>query len=124
MKRELRILKRLEYNAEENNDDNDDIDKDRDPDNTSSALSDENDLEAVLVNKLRHAEKELIMERNLKNGLSEQELVEVSKSKEDCERLIASLENDLQRAVSQATPTLTQTKHQHKIGYGITANNR
>jgi hypothetical protein len=66
MKHELRILKRLEYNAEENNDDNDDIDKDRDPDNTSSALSNENDLEAVLVSKLRHAENELIMERNLK----------------------------------------------------------
>jgi homeobox protein cut-like len=61
------------------------------------------------------------MERNLKNGLSEQvewlqhEFVEVSKSKEDCERLIACSENDLQRAISQATPTLTQTKHQHKL---------
>ena len=125
MKRELRILKRLEYNAEENNDDDDDddddIDKDRDPELTaggsSSAISDENDLETILVNKLRYAEKELIMERNMKNELNQrmetlqQELVHTTQAKTECEQLIASLENDLQRAITQATPTITQSKH-------------
>ena len=125
MKRELRILKRLEYNAEENNDDDDDddddIDKDRDPELTaggsSSAISDENDLETILVNKLRYAEKELIMERNMKNELNQrmealqQELIHTTQAKTECEQLIASLENDLQRAITQATPTITQSKH-------------
>jgi chromosome segregation ATPase len=135
MKRELRILKRLEYNAEENNVDNDDIDKDRNPEstasgNTSSALSDENDLEAVLGSTLRHAEKELILERNLKNGLSEQvesmhhKLVEVTKSKEDCERLIASLENNLQRAKFTSNTNTDANETPTQIGYGVTTNNR
>lgn len=119
MKRELRLLKRLEYNAEENNDD---IDKDRDPELTaggsnSATASDESDLETILVNKLRHAEKELILERNLKNELSEkietlqQQLLTTDQAKKECEQLIVSLEKDLQRAITQATPTITQSKH-------------
>ena len=122
MKRELRLLKRLEYNAEENNDDDDCIDKDRDPELTagvsnSAAASDESDLETILVNKLRHAEKELILERNLKNELSEkietlqQQLLTTDQAKKECEQLIVSLEKDLQRAITQATPTITQSKH-------------
>ena len=67
MKRELRILKRLEYNAE---DQDMDIDMDvnnfiventKDPDMTS------NDLEAILVKRLRHMEANLLREKREKN---------------------------------------------------------
>ncbi|KAL3816964.1 hypothetical protein ACHAXA_011752 [Cyclostephanos tholiformis] len=97
MRHELRILKRLEYNA---------VDFDhRDPEMTGK----DDDLESVLVAKLRKVEAELVRERREKseeykarNELN-QRLVDVQKSLDDAQDLIASLENDLQIAV--ATPT-------------------
>lgn len=105
MRHELRILKRLEYNA---------VDLDHgDPDSSlaGSISGKDEDLESVLVAKLRKVEADLVRERREKSEgnrerdeLNEQ-LETVQKSLEDAEELIASLENDLQLAV--ATPALS-----------------
>jgi homeobox protein cut-like len=123
MKRELRVLKRLEYNAADENT-NDDVDTDRDPEiagggGSGSNNMDENDLEAVLVMKLRRVEKELIAERNLKSELVEtidalkQKLVHTEQAKLEYEQLASSLEKDLDRAI--ATPqTATSQFSKHR----------
>jgi homeobox protein cut-like len=101
MKRELRILKRLEYNA-------DDVDLDRDPEIAGQHKEDEQDLEAVLVAKLRKAEKELISERNGRMELTKakdllkEELEKSETALKESAKLVASLEKDLERAI--ATP--------------------
>lgn len=106
MRHELRILKRLEYNAM-------DIDhNDRsDPETTVG-----DDLESILVAKLRKVEADLVRERREKSeGLKEQEqlnveLDKVKKSLCDAEELVASLENDLQLAVQTPTPSKTTSR--------------
>jgi homeobox protein cut-like len=101
MRHELRILKRLEYNA---------VDLDQGGGDPEMAGNDD-DLESVLVSKLRKCEMDLVRERREKTeGVKEKEelkqkLAEVQQSYEDAEQLIASLENDLQLAV--ATPRTT-----------------
>lgn len=101
MKRELRILKRLEYNA-------DDVDTDLDPEIARGTDDGEKDLEAVLVAKLRRAESELVSERNSSaelmksNNALKQSLEQVEIAKQEAEALITSLERDLERAI--ATP--------------------
>ena len=101
MKRELRILKRLEYNA-------DDVDTDLDPEIARGTDDGEKDLEAVLVAKLRRAESELVSERNSSaelmksNTALKQSLEQVEMAKQEAEALVASLERDLERAI--ATP--------------------
>lgn len=102
MRHELRILKRLEYNAG-------DLDHDsRDHRRDMTSTSKDDDLESVLVAKLRKVEADLVRERREKSeGVKErdglkQRLVAVQKSLEEAEALIVSLENDLQLAV--ATP--------------------
>jgi len=108
MKRELRILKRLEYNA-------DDVDTDRDPE-VARGTDDEQDLEAVLVAKLRRAENDLVSERNSKTELMKtneelkQSLAQADKAKLEAEALVSSLESDLERAI--ATPVEKATKKQ------------
>jgi len=102
MRHELRILKRLEYNA---------VDYDhRDPEMTHPDIAGkDDDLESVLVAKLRKVEAELVRERREKSEGHKardelnQRLLAVQKSLDDAQELIASLENDLQIAV--ATPT-------------------
>ena len=107
MKRELRILKRLEYNA-------DDVDTDRDPE-IARGTDDEKDLEEVLVAKLRRAESELVSERNSKTDLlkmtstMKQELAKAETAKKEAEDLISSLENDLERAISTQSEKPTKT---------------
>ena len=97
MKRELRILKRLEYNA-------DDVDADLDPE----IAGDEKDLESVLVSKLRRAESELVTERTARSELAKEmeslkeSLVTLEKEKQDAENLVASLERDLEQAIAAA----------------------
>jgi homeobox protein cut-like len=105
MKRELRILKRLEYNA-------DDIDADRDPEMTGGNEDEEKNLESVLVAKLRRTESELVRERNLKMDNSKtvdqlkRELAASEKAKAELEKLVASLEADLEKAiVAPLTPS-------------------
>ena len=88
MRHELRILKRLEYNAV-------DLDQDRgDPEMTPG---NDDDLESVLVSKLRKCEADLVRERREKSeGAKEreelkQQLAEDQQLYEDTEQLIASL---------------------------------
>lgn len=107
MRHELRILKRLEYNAV-------DLDHDHDhPEITTPDTSKDDDLESVLVAKLRKVEADLVRERREKSeGVKaldtlNQRLITVQKAFDDAEELIASLENDLQLAV--ATPTTSTT---------------
>jgi homeobox protein cut-like len=110
MKRELRILKRLEYNAD---------DPDMPEYNPEIAGEDqEKDLESVLVAKLRRVESELVKERNrvseirqeceaLRTGMKELEM-----AKTEADTVIASLENDLDRAISSsASPLKPSRKH-------------
>lgn len=106
IKRELRILKRLEYNAE---------DAERDPEFTGE--EDEQDFEAVLVSKLKRVESELVRERNHKVEISREcdqlkrDFAEAEKARNDAERVIASLENDLHRALeASASPSNVSIK--------------
>ena len=110
MRHELRILKRLEYN---------DLDQDGgDPEMTPG---NDDDLESVLVSKLRKCETDLVRERREKTeGMKEKEelkkqLAEVQQSYNDAEQLIASLENDLQIAV--ATPRTTPSVSRSNSDY-------
>jgi len=110
MKRELRILKRLEYNAE-----------DPDMPETDPEIAGRNEdegkyLESVLVAKLRRIETELVKERNQNTEMTKEheslreELKEVQQSKVDAENVIASLEKDLDRAITSSTTTSKPSK--------------
>jgi len=114
MRHELRILKRLEYNA---------VDLDHDtrdhhhPEMTpgTGMGKDGDDLESVLVAKLRKVETDLVRERRERSeGVKErdelnQQLIAVQESLDEAEELIASLENDLQLAVATPTPSSPTT---------------
>ena len=109
MRHELRILKRLEYNAM----DIDHTDR-NDPETTGR---DGDDLESVLVAKLRKVEADLVRERREKvEGVKEREqlnaeLDKVKKSLGDAEDLVASLENDLHLAVqTPLSPSKTTSR--------------
>ena len=114
IKRELRILKRLEYNAE---------DGDRDPEFTGE--EDEKDFEAILVSKLKRVESELVRERNHKveilreSDQLKRDLLEANNARNEAERVVAALEKDLhlaldasasQSAVSAARGAFTPVK--------------
>jgi homeobox protein cut-like len=109
MKRELRILKRLEYNADE-------VDAPEDPEMTGAGISvdgDDKDLESVLVEKLRKTESDLVKERNSKLEQSKEcdrlkaEMEAANKARQAAEMLVHTLENDLERAIS--APALTES---------------
>jgi homeobox protein cut-like len=109
MRHELRILKRLEYNAM----DIDHTDR-NDPETTGR---DGDDLESVLVAKLRKVEADLVRERREKvEGVKEREqlnaeLDKVKKSLGEAENLVASLENDLHLAVqTPLSPSKTTSR--------------
>eukprot|EP00546_Thalassionema_frauenfeldii_P001088 CAMPEP_0178936370 /NCGR_PEP_ID=MMETSP0786-20121207/25141_1 /TAXON_ID=186022 /ORGANISM="Thalassionema frauenfeldii, Strain CCMP 1798" /LENGTH=757 /DNA_ID=CAMNT_0020614777 /DNA_START=1 /DNA_END=2275 /DNA_ORIENTATION=- len=95
MKRELRILKRLEYNAEET---------ERDPEMTGGD-EEEQDFETVLVAKLKRVEAELVRERNHKVELLQEcdgvkiQFAELETAKKTADEVIVSLERDLERAL-------------------------
>jgi len=105
MKRELRILKRLEYNA-----DDVDVDAPEDPEMTGPGISDgdEKDLESVLVDKLRRAESDLVKERNARLEQAKEcdrlkaETEVAKKAREEADKLVHTLEKDLEKAI--ATP--------------------
>jgi homeobox protein cut-like len=105
MKRELRILKRLEYNAE---------DADHEPEMTG--VTQEEDLESVLIAKLRRVESELVRERNSKVEASKEsiqlrnDLAEAQLAQAEFEALVASLEADLQRAICAPSASTSQRK--------------
>ncbi len=99
MRRELRILKRLEYNA----------DTDQNPE-IAGNQDDVTDLESVLVSKLKKAESELVSERVSRDELEKEctklqvHLTETENTKKEQERLLASLEADLARAIAARAP--------------------
>mmetsp|Transcript_34105 Transcript_34105/g.82029 ORF Transcript_34105/g.82029 Transcript_34105/m.82029 type:complete len:799 (-) Transcript_34105:98-2494(-) len=116
MKRELRILKRLEYNAEDADE------PERDPEIAGRNEDQEKDLESVLVAKLRRVESELVRERNnvsqMKSDVEtlENTMKEMQKSKAESEATIATLERDLDRAISSSTASSTPKSGQKKSG--------
>jgi len=101
IKRELRILKRLEYNAE---------DAERDPEMTGGD-EDEQDFETVLVAKLKRVEAELVRERNQKAELLREcdeikhQLAQVENARKDADNVIVNLERDLERALHVSPQT-------------------
>ena len=103
MKRELRILKKLEYNAGDNDGD-DDI-----PVNGTDDNGDEStDLEGVLIVKLRKAESELLKERREKVEQAKEcedmrkNFLKMEKEKKDSDELVSRLEADLERVIESA----------------------
>jgi homeobox protein cut-like len=102
MRRELRVLKKLEYNVI-------DVETDAEPETSTpykSVGNEETDLETVLINKVRRIEADLLKERREK-GERETEIVllrckndELEVAKADSDRLIMRLEADLERAVT------------------------
>lgn len=109
MQHELRILKRLEYNADEELTGFDE--NRRDPEMTSLPVNHkESDLETILVNRLRKMEADLVKERNAKAekqqeyDLLQKRVAELEHEKNEAHKLISSLESDLQLAI--ASPPL------------------
>jgi len=104
MQRELRVLKRLEFNAEDDG-------GGADPEMTTVHL--DKDIENVLVDRLRKMECDLLRERNFKTELEEetsklrQRIVDLETEKTEHDKLIESLESDLQKAI--ATPSTGKT---------------
>jgi len=109
MKRELRILKRLEYNVDESMGDSG-----TDPEMTGVEQVDA-DLESILVAKLRRVESEVVRERNHRNEILdtvsqlETKISELEEAKAEAEKVISTLEQDLDKAISSA-PSPSSTK--------------
>jgi homeobox protein cut-like len=105
----LRILKRLEYNAA------DDVDHDRDPE-IARGTSEEQELESVLLSKLRRAESELVTERVSRTEIRQEmdqlkdALSEAQQAKQQAEQLAASLERDLEKAITSSAVTPTSPR--------------
>lgn len=110
MKRELRILKRLEYNAEE---------VERDPEMTGGD-EDEQDFETVLVAKLKRVEAELVRERNHKVELLQEcdgikiQFAELETAKKTADEVIVSLERDLERALHVSPQISSKQELSHR----------
>mmetsp|Transcript_42585 Transcript_42585/g.51124 ORF Transcript_42585/g.51124 Transcript_42585/m.51124 type:complete len:679 (+) Transcript_42585:33-2069(+) len=108
MKRELRILKRLEYNA---------VDADGSDDETErpNVCSDGDELETVLYVRLRRMESDLLKEKRDKSNATnacarlQKELEDVQKETSNRDKLIASLEADLQKAIPFPKPNTGAT---------------
>ena len=110
MKRELRILKKLEYNVT----DNDSHDPGRTRKSNYTETSEEETLETVLIAKLRKMEGELLKERRETidcvekcKGL-ESNIFSLKQAKNDADALVTRLENDLDKAI---TSPLTSSTH-------------
>jgi homeobox protein cut-like len=111
MRRELRILKKLEYNAS-------DVDPEKEaPEMTSSGADDDiNDLESVLMNKLRKVEADLVKERREKSNNYKQceelreDLEKIQKAKMESDALAVRLEADLDRATAAPVPSVKKSE--------------
>jgi len=108
MRRELRVLKKLEYNVI-------DVEADAEPETSTPFKGlnhDEADLETVLINKVRRIEAELLKEKREKSereseiALLQVKNDELEAAKSDSERLIMRLEADLERAVAASSKNL------------------
>jgi homeobox protein cut-like len=109
MRRELRILKRLEYNA-------DDVEEDRHPEIAGGNEGDEKDLEFVFLSKLRRAEADLVTERVSRVDLAKEcdslrkSLADAEKAREETDTLVASLEKDLVHAITSPASKGTSSR--------------
>jgi homeobox protein cut-like len=117
MRRELRILKRLEYNASDM-----EVDDGRDPEIAGTNNNEEaKDLESVLVAKLRRVESDLVTERTARGEIREEmgalrrALSEAEEAKADLEKLVSSLERDLERAIATPAPIPSRTGSARKL---------
>jgi len=103
------VLKRLEYNA-------DDVDAEKDPEMTTGR--EENDLESVLVAKMRRLESDIVKERTQRAEYAKEledfknRLDAAETAKEEADNLVAKLESDLEKAI--ATPISTNTEQKIK----------
>jgi len=124
--RELRILKKLEYNAV-------DIDAEKEPEMTSSSLlslspggDEKDDLETVLIGKLRKVEADLVKERREKSDrVAEcqqlhQQIVVLEKGKVDADALALRLESDLEQAIGASPPNTLDTDRQRMVDIPLT----
>lgn len=118
MNRELRVLKRLEYNADDS-----EFPDTSDPE--IAGRNEEQDLESVLVAKLRRVESELVKERNQNTKSSAEceslrtEMRELEKMKKDAENTIVSLEMDLDRAISSSTMASSKSNRENFPDNGV-----
>lgn len=117
MRRELRILKKLEYNAI-------DIDNEKEePELTSGPKNNDgdDDLESVLIGKLRKAEADLVKERREKSVHLEEyqklkeELVVLEQAKADADTLVTRLESDLEKAITVPAAPTTNVKSNSEL---------
>lgn len=121
MKRELRILKRLEYNAGDDADDDTDDGTMDHPEIAGRNEDQEKDLESVLVAKLRRVEAEIVKERNHAAQVTQEcdslrdELQAAVRAKADADEVIATLEKDLDRAISSSSSSAI-AKSDNKFG--------
>jgi len=123
MKRELRILKHLEYNAD------DPGLVERDPEMTGTGEAHEKDLESVLVAKLRRVESELVKERNKKVEISKDfeqlrdQVQTLEFAKLEADKVVASLEADLDKAISKSSTTSSSQPASKKSLPPVESNN-
>uniref|UniRef100_A0A7S1G253 Protein CASP n=1 Tax=Corethron hystrix TaxID=216773 RepID=A0A7S1G253_9STRA len=113
MRHEIRLLRRLQYNAGE--DEEDDA-----VDNLQAKTDNEEDLESVLVSRLRKVEDELIVERRRRNeaeGAVQEEKKRRTQFEKELDKavtLVATLETDLAKAISVPDATLPSNKNDHR----------
>lgn len=102
MQRELRILKKMEYNVVDN-----------DSDFKSPGSSEESDLETVLIGKVRKLESDLVKERREKGYYHKrseellEELTDLQRLKNEADELASRLEADLATAISSPQSSLS-----------------
>lgn len=130
MKHELRILKRLEYNAtEDDSDDDTDAEHSDNPEMTggsknlhSKNMNEDKGLEAILVAKLRRSESQLVKERSHNSEKVKEceqlrnEVQYATKAKNEAEKLVESLEKDLEIAIT-AHPSSPRGKKKQLQNY-------
>ena len=104
MRRELRILKRLEYNAEEEDEEALSLDNHPDPERTSTTASNQvDDVESIMMTRLKKMEASLLRERRAKEESQKtcdqlkQELSIEQEARSKVEKLVHTLEIDLNR---------------------------
>ena len=129
MERELNILKQVEYNVDSSSSGGRDPEMTgENPTGTSTSFATTpnrnqavvagggDDLETVLIKKLRRIESELITERTKKNEYMEQittltnEIELLKQNQKKNEQLIISLENDLERATNTTNTTTNNSQ--------------
>lgn len=111
MRHELNVLKKLEFGV--------DPEKEEEPEMTSA--DDVNELEAVLISKLRKVEADLIKERREKTDQYEEcdqlkkQMKALEESKRETELLVERLESDLDRITTSQKPKVEGKPEEFQI---------